>query len=352
MSSVCISIIIPVRNEEKHIRSCLSDVLAFELPPQVDYEVLVMDGRSVDLTRAIVDEVTLVNRRVQLYDNPGRTAPSALNRGLREAKGQWIMRLDAHSRYPKEYLRKCYETALRTKADNVGGIRETHYGRSLWSLAVALMINHTFAAGNAHYRTGAKVAREVDTVFCGFYRREIFESVGVFNEKLIRAQDKEFNARLRKNGGRIWLNPEITCSYYPRTNIAAYIHWCYLGGLWVVRAQHLSGTRLLSWRNFIPATFVSYQLVAVSLLSFTSDYSVAVLSGLIAYLLIAFCVSIQAAAMHKQWLLIGILPPLFYVTHMAYGVGFMQALLELLAKSTKHVVGKVPIRKLVLYKSG
>lgn len=328
MTETHISIVIPCRNEERHIRACLGDVLEFELPDGVDYEVLVVDGESTDQTSRIVEEIVRSDFRVKLLSNPERIAPTAMNRGIKEARGEWIMRLDAHARYPREYLRKCYETALRTGADNVGGVRETHKGGSVWTLAMSVLISHPFAAGNAFYRTGATMLREVDTVFCGFYRLEVFERIGLFNEKLVRAQDREFNARLRASGGRIVLNPDIVCTYYPRTRLLPYLRWTFLGGLWVYKAQRLSGTRLLSWRNYIPAAFVTAQLVTVWTYSLAPSIFPLGILGLAAYLVAALVSSVQSARQHRQPGLLLLLPPLFYLTHMIYGVGFLRATLE------------------------
>lgn len=330
MKDDVITIVIPCRNEERYIEACLGDVLAFERLESGDYEVLVLDGCSTDRTPGIVAEIARSDPRVRLVRNPGRIAPTALNIGIREARGQWIMRLDAHARYPRDYLRKCHETAVATGADNVGGIRKTDQGGTLWTLAMAVMISHPFAAGNAVYRTGTRMTgpREVDTVFGGFFRRDVFKRIGLFDERLVRAQDREFNARLRREGGRIVLNPEIVCTYFPRTSLVTYLQWTYRGALWAVRAQRISGTRLLSWRNFVPAGFVAFQLAGVCAVGAMPAASACLAAGIAVYILAALTASVHAAAGHRRPLLALLLPPLFYVTHMAYGLGFIQGIVE------------------------
>src|SRR5262245_39518959 len=117
-----ISIVVPVLNEAEFIRRCIGDVLAFELPHGVGIEILVLDGGSTDGTRQILHELERQDPRIRLIDNPGRIQSTALNTGIRVAKGEFMLRLDAHSFYPSNYLALCLETARRTGADNVGGV--------------------------------------------------------------------------------------------------------------------------------------------------------------------------------------------------------------------------------------
>src|SRR6185295_1607279 len=102
-----VSILIPCYQERNFIRSCLNSVREFEVPDGVAVEVLVLDGMSTDGTRDIVDEIAAVDPRIRLIDNPNRTQSAALNLAIPIATGDYIMRLDAHSFYPKDYLAHC-----------------------------------------------------------------------------------------------------------------------------------------------------------------------------------------------------------------------------------------------------
>ena len=191
-----ISIIIPCLNEEAYVETCLRSVLDFEHPAGVDFEVLVMDGRSRDRTVELATAVAGADGRVRVLDNPGRIQSTAMNLGVRAACGAWIMRLDAHARYPRNYLKLCHETALRSGADNVGGLFITQPGGTGYSAQlVQALTTHKFGVGDSGFRTGAK-EDWADTVPYGFYRREVFDRLGGLDERLVRGQDYEFNRRI------------------------------------------------------------------------------------------------------------------------------------------------------------
>jgi glycosyltransferase involved in cell wall biosynthesis len=217
-----ISIIIPCRNEERFIEGCLDSVLSFTLPPSVDIEVFIVDGLSEDRTVDLVRAVAARDDRVKLLSNPGRIQSSALNLALREATGEWVMRLDAHSFYPPDYLKLCLETAERTGADNVGGWFITHAGDDSYQASlVQAMTTHRFGVGNSGFRVGEGEG-PADTVPYGFFRRDLFDRIGGFDERLLRAQDYEFNRRIIASGGRVWLNPEIRVLYHNQPRLVAF----------------------------------------------------------------------------------------------------------------------------------
>jgi glycosyltransferase involved in cell wall biosynthesis len=102
-----VSVVIPTRNEEHTIAGCLGAVLAQDYPAG-RMEVLVVDGRSTDRTRAIVAELAATDphARVQLLDNPHRIASTALNIGIRAARGAIIARVDGHTIIAPDHLRR------------------------------------------------------------------------------------------------------------------------------------------------------------------------------------------------------------------------------------------------------
>jgi succinoglycan biosynthesis protein ExoA len=326
--SLRVSCVLLCRNEAKYIAGCLDAVLSFELPPDTSMECLVVDGCSTDGSREIVARYVTRDQRVRLIDNPARITPCAMNAGIRAAKGDFIMILGAHTHYPSDYLRRCVEIAVETGADNVGGIRLTHAEKTLWHQAIAVMINHPFAAGNAHYRVGVATRRQVDTVFGGCYRREVFARIGLFNESLVRAQDREFNVRLAAGGGRIILDPSIHCTYFPRINLWQHLRWSYLGGLWVFLAQKISQTRLLSWRNYIPGIFVVAQIAVVCAAIMGESGGYIVWSPVLLYAVCAMGAAFHAAVRDKRLALMAALPFLFYLTHLAYGVGSLHGIIR------------------------
>jgi len=185
-----------------------------------------------------------------------------------------------------------------------------------------MMMSHVFAAGGSAYRTSVSSCREVETVFGGCYRRAVFERVGLFHPRLLRAQDREFNARLRNVGGRVLLDPSIRVSHHPRTDLWRHLLVTMRGGFWVVAAQRVSGTRLLKWRNFVPAAFVATLTGALGALAIGVSGSLwAAGLGLSAYFVIALYFSVREGIHRKMPSLVVLLPALFLLTHVSYGLG-------------------------------
>lgn len=181
-----ISIVIPTFNESAYIVDCLNSVLSFEKPADVSVEILIVDGRSTDNTRNLVSEIARQHSEIQLLDNPGRFQASALNIAIRQARGQWLLRLDAHAFYPRNYLSLCIETAQRSNADNVGGVvvtlpRTTHYQ----SFLVQALTTHRFGVGDSGFRLGRSEGK-ADTVPYGFYQRSVFDRIGLFDERVMK----------------------------------------------------------------------------------------------------------------------------------------------------------------------
>ena len=319
---VPIAIIIPCRNEEAHIARCLDSVLANDYPHAL-LDVVVIDGMSDDRTRAIVADYSQRHGCVRLIDNPNRIKPTALNLGIANTSAEVVIRIDAHALYERDYIPRLVQGLFLHECDNIGGIRETDPGSSTWSRAVAVVIGHPFAAGNALYRTGVAHVepREVDTVFCGCYRRDVFERIGIFNEKLIRTQDREFNERLRTQGGKIVLDPTVRCTYFPRTHFWDYCRWTCQGAYWLYLASRFTRTQMTSWRNWVPGLFVLWHLLVmvVSFIAPVFGVIAAVPIGL--YWVVNPFVSIQIAAREARPLMAPCLLLLFAVTHYGYGAG-------------------------------
>jgi GT2 family glycosyltransferase len=155
-------------------------------------------------------------------------------------------------------------------------------------------------------------------VFCGCYPREVFDRIGFFDEAMIRIEDREFNARLRHNGGRILLDPALTCTYHPRTQLITYLKWTFSGPFRIFYSRKLTRTSLVSLRNLAPAAFAMYHLalpIEIWLFGWRA------LLPLFAYTLVAVFASVQEATLHKRWKVVLLLPSLFYTTHLLYGLG-------------------------------
>ena len=224
-----------MRNEEKYIGRCLESVIANAFPHD-QYEIIVVDGDSSDRSREIVLEMQSNFPNLRLLRNPARVVPPGMNLGIRQARGRYIIRMDAHSEYPSDYIANCIAELERTGAANVGGRWITKPGAdSAVAKTIAFITQDPVVVGNAEYRLG-KGDRYVDTVPFGAFRREIFEQVGLFREDLVRHQDYELNARIRQAGGKIFLSPRIHNIYYNVPTFRKFMRQASLNGTWCARA--------------------------------------------------------------------------------------------------------------------
>lgn len=332
-----VSIIIPCRNEEKFIGKCLDSIIDNDYPKD-KLEVLVIDGVSEDETKEIVKKYTQEYPFIKLLNNHKKITPCALNIGIKSSKGQIIMRMDAHATYENDYISKCVKYLDEYNADNVGGIRMTRpSNNNTIGKAIALSVSHPFAAGTAIYRTGTKKARWVDTVFGGCYRREVFSKIGFFNEDLVKGQDREFNFRLRKSGGKILLVPDIICYYYARSNLKAFCKWLFICGSTPFYATKLVGRTIFSWRNLVPSTFVLSLAFSLSFSFVFPEFLWLFLSIVSFYLLFNIYFSIKIVLKEKNIKYLLVMPLIFTTTHLLYGIGSIYGLLKLKPKKQSNV---------------
>jgi glycosyltransferase involved in cell wall biosynthesis len=308
-----VSIIIPCRNEEKLIDQCLKSILQQNYPKE-KMEVLIIDGMSEDRTREIVEKLKsqISKLKISLIDNPKKFTPFALNIGIKEAKGEIIIRMDTHATYEKDYVSKCVRYLKEYNADCVGGVLKTIPAENtLIAKAIALSLFHPFGSAS-HFRIGAKEPREVDTVFGGCYKREVFEKIGLFNENLLRSQDMEFNLRLKKTGGKILLFPDIVAYYYPQSNFKNFFLHNFKDGIWAILPFKLAKTPF-KLRHYIPLFFVL--TLPISLWP---------------YILLSLFFSAQVAIREKDFRLFFLMPIAFFCRHFGYGLGSIFGLIKLL----------------------
>src|SRR5262249_29637537 len=215
-----ISVIVPMRNEAETISKCLRSLLSQTIPPS-EYEIIVVNGMSDDSSAETVGRLQSVSPNLLLLTNPLCTTPAGMNMGLRNARAPVVIVAGAHTSYPSHYLETCLRYLEKTGADVVGGpLVTTALGNGFAPRMIAAILSNPFGVGNADFRTGLKEGW-VDTVPYGAYRKEVFERCGMYNESLVRAQDCELHARIRRNGGRIYQTPELLTYYHPVSTFPA-----------------------------------------------------------------------------------------------------------------------------------
>lgn len=286
-----VTIIIPCRNESLHIAECLDGVVAFDYPKNL-VEVIVVDGASSDSTREIVEQYAKKYGNISLFLNSKEIVPVGLNIGIKAAKGEYIVRLDAHSIYPSGYITDCLNLLLKTGAANAGGMLiPIPNGSGAWSRSVAHVTSNRFGVGAGAFRVGVRPGF-VDTVPYGTFRRDIFEKVGYFDERLTRNQDNEFNSRLLARGYRIAFDPNIRIYYKNKATLSGLLHQGFFTGMWNVYALVLC-PHTFKVRRFVPAVFFIYLLFLMVVLWARFSYWQFFLLPLLIYLSINTVASLQ-----------------------------------------------------------
>ena len=322
-----VSVVIPTRNEEKYIADCLQSVLDGNYPRE-QLEILVVDGTSTDNTRAIVTSFRSRYPFIQLLDNPAGVVPHAMNIGIRAASGEIIVRMDAHARYGFEYIMQLVTWMERLSADNVGGVWITRAGAATAEAeAVASVLSHPFGVGGAQYRlSGKQEPFEVDTVPFGCYRRDVFDSIGFYDERFIRNQDDELNARLKRHGGRIFLVPEIRIDYVARDTLRKLARMLYQYGYFKPLIAVKLG-RPATIRQLAPPLFAA-SILAIPVALWISPLAGILCAGpLIAHSVFNAFISLRIASTRGS----GFLPYLFagfLLAHLAYGWGYLRGLVD------------------------
>ena len=318
-----VSIIMPIRNEAAFIERSLGSLLMQDYPPE-RMEILVADGMSEDGTRQIVQHLIAKTSHplVCLLDNPSRIIPTGLNRAIRQAKGQVIVRIDGHTLVASDYISEGIATLWRTGADNVGGVASS-VGEGWIGETIALAYSLRFGVGGALFRR-ATTETEADTVYMGIFRRDVFDRVGLFDEELIRNQDIELNGRIRRAGGRIILSPQLRTTYFHRHSIGTLWRQNYTNGLWLFPTLAKTASAL-SWRHFVPLAFVSSLLLsAIASLTLPGGWLALIAIGG-SYLVATAVVSINAARKYG-WRFVFSLPVVFATLHFSYGMGSLNGL--------------------------
>jgi glycosyltransferase involved in cell wall biosynthesis len=309
--------------------------------PKDCLEVLIADGLSTDRTLLEIAafQEDHPDLKIKTVENRLRIIPAGLNRAIEEANGEIFVRLDAHSMPYPDYISRCVTGLVKGAGHNVGGVWEILPGRQTAAgRAIAAAAAHPLGVGDAFYRfTGT--ARSVDTVPFGAFHRKLVERIGGYDESLLTNEDYEFNTRVRKSGGVVWLDPAIRSSYFARPTYTALARQYWRYGYWKARMlKRYPNT--LRWRQLLPPLFV-ISLVGLAILSVLLPLARWTLLGEgIIYGLILFAASLRLAQKKSDISLLTGVPAAIAVMHLFWGSGFLWSAIRQIFKQDQ--LPKIP----------
>ena len=323
-----ISIIVPCYNEQATI-GLLLDALVHQTYPRGQMEVVIADGLSNDATREVIAAFQKAHPDLPLCvtKNEHRTIPSGLNQAGAAARGEIIIRLDAHSIPIPEYVERSVAALENGKGSVVGGIWEIRAGgKGTIATGIAEAAGHPLGVGDAMYRLRAKVGA-VDTVPFGAFHRSLFQKLGGYDESLLTNEDYEFNTRVRQGGGVVWLDPEIRSTYIARASLSALARQYWRYGYWKLKMLQRHPTSM-RWRQALPPVFVA-SLIGLGLLSLVLPPArFLLLLEILIYILALAAAGIGTAISRRKPLLSLGLPLAILTMHLAWGSGFMWSLVS------------------------
>ena len=316
-----VSVVIPCLDEAQFIGPCLESIVTNRFPSDF-LDVIVVDGGSRDGTREMLAKYAERHPFVRVLANPARVTPVAFNIGIRQARGDLIMLMSAHATLAEGAIAKAVAFSQSSGAENVGGRWEVvPRGENLLDLGIAAALSHWFGVGNATYRTGtAREPRWVDTAAYGCYRRDVFARIGVFNERLVRGQDMEFNRRLHRAGGRTLFVPDIVVRYYARSDVRSFVRHSFVNGVWALLPFAYADGMPVSWRHLTPMLFV-FGLAGSLAAGLASVGWWPLLLVALSYVVTDLIASVDVARRRGRSHLGLVMPCLFAALHLAYGLG-------------------------------
>jgi len=318
-----VSVVVPTRNEAQHIERCIRSLMDQDYPRNL-YEILVVDGMSNDDSKEIIQLLSKNYSNIFFLANPNLLTSFGLNIGIRESKAGIVIILGTHSFVMPDFIRRNLEILEKSGADCVGG-PIVSLGETYVASTISLAMSSPFGVGDALFRY-AESEGYVDTVAFGAYKRAVFEKIGLFDEELARDQDDEFNYRLRKAEGKIFISPQIKSCYYNRADLRKLWmqYWQY--GFWKIRVLQ-KHPKMMRLRQFVPACFV-----LSTALTFLGSFYSAVSLFFLCLILTSYIVSNLffsfKIAKKEGWKYLPLLPIAFSTLHLSYGMGFLAGLIK------------------------
>lgn len=315
-------------NEAGAIDNLLLDLTNQDYPHK-KIEVVLIDGKSTDSTKEIMLKFKTENENdfynILVLDNNKKTLPCGWNVALENYTGDAIVRVDAHARIPNDFIKK---NIIHLSNDEYvcGGYRpniisdETKWNKMLLSAETSM-----FGSSIADYRRQSK-DRCVNSIFHGAYRREVFDKIGGYNEKLTRTEDNDIHYRMREAGFDIHFHSDIISYQHIRSTFKKMIKQKYLNGYWIGMTMGIN-PKCFSLYHFVPFAFI-IGIILTTVLSFMGFWQ---LSALMWSLYVLFAVfNTVSSFIRDNFNPFDLLLPFVYFTlHMAYGMGTLIGLIKM-----------------------
>ena len=319
-----VTALIVMRNEYNYIERSLMSFIN-QTYPKDKYEIIVIDGGSNDGSLEIVNNIISIYStdvfHIRIIENPKRYLAAGWNLGIKAAKGEYVTRIDAHAVADADFIEKSVDVMLKNDVACVGG-KLTSISENGEDNIVSKILSSPFGVGNSSFRV-SNTEGEVDTAVYGLYKKEVFDTVGYFDESMIRSQDLEMHGRIRKAGGVFYFSPTIHSTYYTRNTIKKMLKQAYGNGKWnmVLIKRGIPG---LSIRHLVPFAFVLYLILSVIGGFFYNWVWFICVGVLLFHLALGLFFSIKRTSKMNEIL---VMPYLFMSLHLAYGIGYFSGLL-------------------------
>lgn len=326
-----VSIIVPVYNEEKYIETCLKSILKQSYGNII--EILIFDGMSNDNTRKIINNID--DKRIAIIDNEKRIQSAGLNAGIKMAKGDIIVRIDAHAIYDENYVKECVCTLNKLKAENVVNVGGPTYLATSGNYVedcIVFLHESKFGIGVAKFRQ-KNYEGYVDTVWNGAFWKWVFDKVGLYNEDLKRSEDNDMNNRISKAGYKIYQNKNVIAYYKPRVSVKKVLNQNLQNGK-EIGTSLITNREIIRIRHLVPAAFFAAMIFFGVMCNYF--YLGKIMEALVlgSYFLIDLIESLRIG--FKNGIkYVPMMFILFFLLHVYYGAGTFIGFFEQLLRSNR-----------------
>lgn len=315
-----VSFIIVAYNAEKFLDKSLES-LAKQDYNHKKIEVILVDSSSTDNTKKIMNEFKKEKEeefcKIEVLDNPKKTLPCGWNVALKEARGEVVLRVDAHTFFDEGFITNNINE-IKEGENIVGGKCISVTKNESWNEKLLLIAEESiFGCGIADFRR--KEQKEyVSTLAFAMYRKKVFDDVGPYNENLARTEDNEMHYRMKQKGYKFLLSPNIKTYRYARSDLKGMIKQKYGNGKWIgITLKYCP--KCFSIYHFIPLLFV----LGIIFSSLMAGFGIPLFAYLLAFAYLLFNIAniILITIKNRFNITYLLLPIIFFLLHFSYGIG-------------------------------